>query len=410
MTFPHTTQIWLFGIALSPTRTSNEYNSVARLKPGATLKQAETEMDSVSAGIDVAYQDLKGWRADPLYLREKLAGDVRPALLVLLGAVTFVLLIACANVANLMLARGAERSSEFAVRKALGASQLRVILQVLTESLLISIAGGGLGVLLALWGKRGIATLAPRMLLSAAPGLTAGGLDARVLALPFGIALATTLLFGLVPALRSARRDANDALKEAGRSSLQSGGGRYFRNTLVSAEIALSMVLLVGAGLMIRTLGRLGSLTLGFDPSNVLTMRVPLAGVRYTDHQTVAEFWRQVVASVETLPGVESASVTRGLPIEGWAGMSFTTAERPNPPAGQVPDANYVVAGPGYFRTLRIPIRAGRFFAESDGPNTEHVAIVNAELARRHWPLRPPIGKIIRMAALEHAPTWLHIT
>ena len=387
-------EMWLGGIALSPAHLWNDYFGVGRLKRGISLDQAEKQMDQVSVRLEQTYPDLKGWRAQMAsLLRAKLSGDSRTALIVLMGAVVFVLLIACANVANLLLARGTGRAREFAVRNALGASQRRIVRQLLTESLVISLAGGALGVVLAFFGCKGLAALAPQYLLQAAPGLAGGALDMRVLTFALVTVLGTTILFGLAPALRSARISVTDTLKETSQSSLQGPQSRRFRNALVVTEIALAMVLLAGAGLMVRTLVKLSHVDLGFSPDNVLGLHVSLSGQRYDQPQARVQFWADVVAAVKALPGVEAASVSRGLPIGEWAGQYFTVSDQPNPPAGQVPSADYVIAGPDYFRTLKIPMLRGRSFTEHDTQNAEEVAIVNEELARLYWPGQDPIGK-----------------
>jgi len=375
-------ELWLSGIGLSPTLAWNEYFGIGRLKPGISLGQAEAQMNIVSERIEPMNKDLKGWRAQLMTLRTNASGDTRPALLVLMGAVIFVLLIACANVANLLLARGSRRASEFALRNALGAGQSRIIRQLLTESLVLSLAGGVLGVLLASLGCKALVALAPPFLVKSAPGLAGGATDLRVLAFVLGAVIATTFFFGLAPALQSARPNVSETLKETGRSALQSPHSRRFRSALVVAEIALAMVLLIGAGLMVRTLAGLTRADLGFNPENVLTLRVPLSGERYKEPQVRAQFWERVVSAVESLPGVGSASVSRGLPITGWVGQFFTTLDDPNPPAGQVPVANYVVIGPDYFRTMEIPLRRGRSFDDRDTQSGERVVIVNEELAR----------------------------
>ncbi|HEV2492299.1 MAG TPA: ABC transporter permease [Terriglobia bacterium] len=402
-------ELWVSGIGLSPALTWNDYFGIGRLKTGITVQQAEARMDPISARIGQVHPDLKGWRADLISLRTMLSGDSRSALMVLMGAVIFVLLIACANLANLLLARGAGRAGEFAVRNALGASRGRILRQLLTESLVISVAGGSLGVLLASWGCKGLAALAPPFLLNSAPGLAAGVADLQVLGCTLIAVLATTFLFGLAPALAGARPNLTETLKETGRNALQSPRSRRFRSALVVTEIALAMVLLVGAGLMVRTLTELSRVNVGINPANVLTLRVPLSGPHYQEPRTSAEFWRRVVASVEALPGVESASVSRGLPIADWAGQFFTTSNQPNPPAGQVPDANYVVAGPDYFRALQIPLLAGRSFGEHDTETSEHVVIVNEQLARTYWPGQSPLGKQLRMGSPSGAAPWLTI-
>ncbi len=390
-------QLWLSGIALSPTVAWNDYFGIGRLKPGISLQQAEAQMDTVSVRIEPIHPDLKGWRAQLMSLRTMSSGDTRPALLVLMAATTFVLLIACANIANLLLARCASRASEFAVRNALGASQGRIVRQLLTESFLVSMAGGVLGVLLASWGAKTLAALAPPFLMKTAPGLASGAADSRVFAFSFVIVAMTTFLFGLAPALQSSRPYVTETLKETGRSSLQSPRNRRFRSALVVSEIALAMVLLIGAGLMVRTLAQLSRVNLGFKPANVLTMRAPLSGQRYKEPQAWAQFWERALAAVESLPGVEAASVSLRLPIIGWAGQFFNTADDPNPPAGQVPSANYVIVGPGYFRTMQIPLRRGRSFNEHDTQNGDRVVIVNEELARLHWLGQDPLGKQLRV-------------
>ncbi|HLY15748.1 MAG TPA: ABC transporter permease [Bryobacteraceae bacterium] len=391
-------EMWLSGIGLSPEGAGNDYFGIGRLKPGISLEQAASRMDAVSVRMEQTLPDLKGWRAQMMTLRAMISGDTRPALMVLAAAVIFVLLIACANIANLLLARSAGRAGEFAVRTALGASRGRIVRQLLAESLVISLAGGALGVLLAFWGCQGLAALAPPVWLRSAPGLASGAADPRVLAFALVTALLTTLFFGLAPALQSARLPTVEALQETGRNSLQGPRSRRFRNALAVSEIALAMVLLVGAGLMVRTLGQLSRLNLGVDPAHVLTLRVPLSGDRYKEPQVSVEFWDRVVAAVKALPGVESASVSRGAALgDWWAGQFFVTSDQPNPPAGHVPDANYVIAGPDYFSTMRIPLRRGRSFNQHDTQSGERVAIVNEELVRLHWPGQDPLGKRLRI-------------
>jgi putative ABC transport system permease protein len=390
-------ELWLSGIGLSPTLAWNDYFGVGRLKPGIRLQQAEAQMNTVSERIESMHNDLKGWRAQLITLRTNASGDTRPALFVLMGAVIFVLLIACANIANLLLARGSVRANEFAVRNALGAAKSRIIRQLLTESLVLSAAGGVLGVLLASLGCKALVLLAPPIIVKSAPGLAAGATDLRVLAFALVAVVATTLFFGLAPALQSVRPNAAETLKAAGRGALQGPHSRRFRSALVVSEIALAMVLLIGAGLMMRTLAGLSRLNLGFNPMNVLTLRVPLSGERYKEPQVPAQFWEHVVSAVESLPGVEAASVSRGLPINGWEGQFFTILDNPNPPAGQVPAGNYVVIGPHYFRAMEIPLRTGRSFNDHDTQSGEKVVIVNEKLARSYWPGQNPLGKQLRI-------------
>jgi putative ABC transport system permease protein len=408
---PYTTvpEIWVAGIALSQLHAWNDYFGVGQLKPAISLQQAESQMDTVSGRLEQEDAGLKGWRAELMTLRMAVSGDTRPALVVLMGAVVFVLLIACANIANLLLARGASRANEFAIRSAMGARQGRLVCQLLTEGLVISLAGGVFGVSLASWGGKGLVVLAPPFLLKSAPGLARGTQDLRVLAFALLTVLMTTFLFALAPALQSARPHLTETLKETGRSSAQSPRSRRFRSALVVSEIALAMVLLVGAGLMVRTLAQLSSVNLGLNPSCVLTLRVPLFGDRYKHPESQVEFWEHVLAAVKALPGVEAASVSRGLPVNDWSGQFFTTSEQPNPPPGQVPDANYVIASPDYFRALQIPLRTGRSFNERDTQGAERVVIVNEALARSYWPGQDPLGKQLRVGSPGSTAPWLSV-
>jgi putative ABC transport system permease protein len=397
-------ELWTSGIALSQVHDWNDYFAIGRLKPGISLPQAEEQMNQVSARLERENPGLAGWRAQLETLRTTLSGGSRAGLLVLLGAVFFVLLIACANLANLLLARNASRHKEFAVRKALGAKEGRLVRQLLTESLLISVSGGILGILLSQLACRAMASFAPLSLLQSAPGLASGAANARVLAFSFLTMLATGLLFGVAPAFHGAHLDVNMSLKDEGRGSSQSRRGRGFRRGLVVSEIALAIVLLIGAGLMVRTLALLIRVNLGLNPANVLTLRVAFPGERYHDPQATVEFWRRVVADVQNLPGVAFVSVSRGVQINDWSGQFFVTAEHPNPPSGQIPDANYVIAGPDYFRALQIPLRMGRSFDEHDTQRGLQVVIVNAELARLQWPGENPLGK--RLRAGPAAAPW----
>jgi putative ABC transport system permease protein len=401
-------QLWVSGIGLQPTNEWNDYLAVGRFRPGVTRESAQAELDAISADIDRTHPDLKGWRAELTPLHDVNAGDTAAALLVLVGAVSFVLLIACANVANLLLARGTVRAGEMAVRKALGAGRWRVIRQLLTESALLALVGGALGVIVASWGIKGLITLAPSYLLNSARGLS-GELDVRILVLAVGISIATTVLFGLAPAWLNARPDVSDTLKETARGAMHPRSHRL-RSALLVTQVALAMVLLVGAGLMIRTLSNMRAVNLGFNPTSVLTLRVPLEGSRYVEPSRVVAFWRDLVKSVETLPGVSSASVARGLPIESWNGQFFVSQDQPNPPAGHVPDANYVVVGPRYFETMQMPLRAGRSFNEQDKAGGLPVVIVNEELARTQWPGQNAIGKRIKLGSPSdtHWP-WLTV-
>ena len=399
-------ELWTSGIALSEAGAWNDYFALGRLKRGITPQQAEVRMNQVSTRLERENPDLAGWRAQLENLRTTLSRGSRPGLLVLMGAVTFVLLIACANLANLLLARNAARTNEFAVRRALGAREGRLVRQLLTESMLVSVTGGIFGVLIGSLGCKALAAFAPLSLLQSAPGLANSAADPRVLAFSLLMMLATGVLFGIAPAFQGAHVDVNTALKDESRTSSQSRRGRGFRRVLVTSEIALAIVLLIGAGLMVKTLALLSRVSLGLNPANVLTLQIPFSGEHYSNPQTRVEFWSKVVADVQTLPGVVSASVSRGVQVNDWSGQFFVTAEQPNPAPGQITDANYVIAGPDYFRTLQIPLRMGRSFDDHDTHSGQQVVIINEELARLHWPGQNPLGKQLRLGSPTDTAPW----
>jgi putative ABC transport system permease protein len=404
-------RLWVAGLDLSqPVRDWHEYVSVARLKPGVRLAQAQAEMDTIARGLEKAHPEQKGWGVQLITLHEEMVGDTRPALLVLLGAVGMVLLIACANLANLQLARVLTREREIAVRSTLGAARGRIVRQLVTENVLLAIAGGGLGLLLVAWGVKFLAALAPQN----TPGLERVGLNAGVLGFTLILSIATGLAFGLVPALGASRVDLNRSLKEGSRGT--TGGARHhrLRRVLVSAEFALALMLLAGAGLMIRTFIALNRVDLGFDPHHVLTMGVTLLGPRYEKRERQAEFFRDLLRSVESLPGVQSAAVIDGggLPPDGGNGDGFLIVGRPKPPMSQWPDAVNRVISPDYFRTMGIPLVKGRYFTDADAEDAPRVVIINEKLARDYWPGRNPLGsqlmfpgadKIFSFAAADKA-------
>jgi putative ABC transport system permease protein len=403
-------ELWVPGLDLSnPVRTMHEYIAVARLKPGVNLAKAQAEMDTIAQRIVQQAPDDKGWGVGLVGLREQAVGETRRPLLVLFGAVGFVLLIACANVANLMLARSAARDREIAIRTALGAERGRLIRQFLTESVLLASLGGTLGLLVAPWVIRVLAAVSG----SSALGLWGGAdladvtVNGGVLAFTMTVTLATGIIVGLAPALGASRPNLNRSLKEGGRRASEGVHRHRLRSLLVVSEFALALILLAGAGLMIRTVILLGRVDLGFNSHNVLTMRIPLLGPRYKDQRTQAEFFTELLERVQTLPGVRWASVSRGLPVEGWSGWGFVTEENPSPPPNQEPDANYQVIGPDYFRVMGVPLRHGRFFTEHDTQQSARVAIVNEELARKQWPGQDPIGK--RMRVNVPGKPWLTV-
>jgi putative ABC transport system permease protein len=367
-------------------------SAIARLKPGVSLAQAQSQMDGIAAGLEKEFPAADtDWGVNLVPLHEQSVGGIRPALLILLGAVGFVLLIACANVANLQLARATSRHREMALRAALGASRGRIARQLLTESMLIAVAGGAAGVLLANWVIAILLSMAPRSLSE----LQTVHLDLRVLAFTAALVLFTGILFGIAPALDAMRRDVNESLKEEGRSAGQSARGNRLRRIFIVAETALALVLLIGAGLLIRSFSRLQAVSPGFDPHNLLTMKLDLPNSKYHEDVQRIAFFRQLLDRVWVLPGVESASGNQALPFTGLgARTGFTIVGRPVPPAmSDRPTVDVRVVEPGYFRTMRIPLLRGRFFNEREETEESHVVIVSETMARENWPNQDPIGQ-----------------
>ena len=377
---------------------------VARLKPGVTVEQSRDDMEIVAASLEKQYPDSNtGNRVSITPALENVVRGIRPALLVLLSAVGFVLLIACANVANLLLARATTRQKEMAIRTALGASRTRIVRQLLTESVLLSLAGGALGLLLAHSGVKLIIAISPNSI----PRSREVGLDLRVLAFTITVSLLTGLIFGLVPALQASKPDLNETLKEAGRGSTASR--HILRGGLVVSEVALTMVLLIGAGLMIRSFYRLQRVDPGFIADNLLTFNVSLPQKKYAEAQQRINFYQQLLQKLRAMPGVESVGMATGLPLgnNGWQ-SGFWIEGRPDPPQGQQPLTEVAFVDPGYFETMRMTLLAGRGFTEQDvkppaPPDPQHpafspptVTIIDEEFARRYWSDEDPVGQQIR--------------
>ncbi len=405
--FPNeTVGLWL---ALGPladqmtNRTVHFLSVVGRLKPGLSTEQARSDLQAVAARIQEQYPGTDpghGIRVVPM--RDEIVGDVRPALFVLLSAVLFVLLIACANVANLLLARAASRQKEIAIRTALGASRWRVMRQLLTESMLLALVGGGLGLLLALWGVDLLVANVPDYL----PRVKEIGIDRYVLGFTFAVSFVTGLVFGFAPAFQASNPDLNETLKEG--KSTASRTRHLTRSVMVIAEVALSLVLLIGAGLMIKSFRQLTNVNPGFQPENLLTMTVSLAGPRYTDNEPVISFYQQMRERLEAIPGVQSASATSTLPISGGDSNGELAIEgRPFAP-GEAPGASFRRVLPNYFQTMSIPLLEGRPFDERDRGGHSMVIIVNQEMARRYWPNGDALGKRIKIGPPEREP-WLTI-
>ncbi|MBD0372279.1 MAG: ABC transporter permease [Pyrinomonadaceae bacterium] len=378
-------------IATKDKRDTRSLRVLARLKPGVTMQQANEELATISRRLEEQYPDSNtGFALSVTPLHEDLVGQVRPALLVILGAVGFVLLIACANVANLLLARAASRQKEIAIRTALGAGRLRIVRQLLTESLLLAVMGGGLGLLLATWGLDLLVAASPSDL----PRVKEIGLDTKVLAFTAAVSILTGLLFGLAPALSASRLDLNESLKEGSRGSTEGSRRNRLRSLLVVSEVALSLVLLVGAGLLIRSFISLLNTSPGFDAEAILTVDVPLSRAKYPEAGQQVTFVQQLLQRTKEVPGVASVAAVNILPLSGnGRESSFTIAGRPAPPQGQEPDAEASTVTPGYFRTMGIPLMRGRAFNEGDKKDAPPVVIISEALARMNFPGEDPLGK-----------------
>ena len=396
-------------------RAGNSLRVFARLKPGVTLAQAQAEADSMNTQLAASYPDENAGiniRVDPL--NEKVVGNVRVALLVLSGAVGFVLLIACANVACLLLARAAARQKETAVRVALGASRWRIIRQSLTESLMLSLIGAAVGLFIALLGVNLLKTMLAGNTNSFAvrlPRLNEIQVDTTAFVFTLAASLVTSVLFGLAPAIGASKPDLNQVLKESGRG--MTGGHRRLRETLVVAELALALVMLVGAGLLMSSFLKLQAVDPGLNPHNLLTMTTSVAGNSQYVGQSREELYRQLTERLSTLPGVESASAINHLPLAGdtW-GSPLTIEGRPLPQPGHGIEVTFRVTRPDYFHTMGIPLRAGRDFTERDRPDAPGVVILNETLARRHWPDDDPVGKRVTLddpRDSSRAPRWLTV-
>jgi putative ABC transport system permease protein len=400
-------------IALTPqlikNRRSHGYYVIGRLKPGVSLKSAQTEIDTITARLAQQYPDTNVGLGANVY--PIVADTVRmysTALWVMMAAVGFVLLIACANVANLMLARASGRQKEIALRAALGASRWRIVRQLLVESLIIALIGGALGVLVGIWGVDLLKAANPGEAAIYAPGWKNLGINAPVLAFTLGLSLISGLLFGLAPAWQVSKPDLNDALKEGGR--LSASGSRRLRNMLVISEVALSLVLLIGAGLLFRSFLALLKTNPGFKPDSVLTMSLNLPAAKYKDHNQRAAFYADLIERAKSLPGIQSAAVVNYIPLGGAnSSDAFLVEGQPEPPPDSENEGRYRVCSPGYFQTMGIAILKGRPFTEQDQAGAKPVIIVNETLAHRYWPNGDALGQRMRFyGPLDKAP-WMEV-
>ena len=382
-------------------------NLIARLKPSVSVEQAQAEVSMISGRIEEQFKESHaGTRAKIVPLQEEVIGSVRPILLVLLAAVGFVLLIACANVASLLLTKALARQKEVAIRSALGASRWRVIRQLLTESILLSLVGGAAGLVVAYLGVPALIAVLPESQLNAMPFLKSLKIDFGILSFSFLLSLFTGLLFGLAPALQSSRLDLNEALKEGGRNA-SAGSGQRLRSALVISEIALAVVLLVGAGLMMKSLYNLLQVNVGFKTQNLLTMSVIAPVSKYTDATPQINFNDQLTQRVKSLSGVVNAGTVNILPLNGGNTTRFYVEGDPQPPPGQEIEANIRTVNDTYFQTIGVPLLAGRMFDQSDLANGQSVIVIGKSLADRVFPGRDPVGKQIKYAAVQAPPVLI---
>jgi predicted permease len=395
-------------------RDHEDYNIMAKLKPGVSLQQAQAEMNTITARLrrdyPANYPPNGGLTFGIVPLSEQVVGDSRTALFVLLFAVAFVLLIACANVANLQLSRALGRQKEIALRMAIGASRMRIARQLITESLLLSLFGGALGILLAFASLKWVRILGPGSI----PRLDYISIDARVLLFTLFISLVSGTMFGLVPALRISLVDIHSTLKEGGRASADSGAmwgrGRSFRKSLVVSELALSVLLLIGAALLIRSFANLQSVSPGFNAKNVLTLELTTNGDKYREAQFVLATYKQIVERLESLPGVTYAGAISSLPLSQMFAWGPITVEGRIPPPGE----NFIntdvrVVNGHYFQTMQIPLRDGRFFNESDIQTSLPVGIVDEYMAKELWPNQSAVGKRLHNGGITDKDPWITV-
>jgi predicted permease len=389
---------------------TNEYlNSVARLKPGTSFTRAQAEMKTFAENLKKENPNnfSPTWTLKVRTLDDLSSGRIRPVLLVLLGAVGFVLLIACANVANLLLARAAVRMKEIAIRSALGADRASLIRQLLTESVLLALSGGVLGLLLAQWSVKSLVALNPGL-----PRAGEVGIDASVMVFTLVVSVFTGLLFGLAPALQASRTNLQETLKDGSRSGAADFAGRSVRRGLVVAEVALSLTLLVGAGLLIRSVAKLQGVDPGFDPKNVLVFNVALPQVKYPSDTSQALFAEQLLPRLNALPGVRAAGTTSVIPFGGsWSTASFSIEGLIVPPGQNGPWGDLRVVTPRFFEALRIPLKKGRVFTDQDRLGAPQVVVIDEQFVKKYFPNTDPIGKRITFGARRGSTdsTWITV-
>ncbi|HWB96042.1 MAG TPA: ABC transporter permease, partial [Bryobacteraceae bacterium] len=377
---------------------ANYFAAAARLKPGVTLAMANAQLQLATEDFRRKFPGVMGphdrFSVQPI--AERIVSEVRPSLFVLGGAVGLVLLIACANVANLLLARATGRRREIAIRVAIGAGRARIVRQLLTESLVLAAAGGALGVCLGMLGVQALLAVNPGNIPRIGPHASAVTVNGPVLIFAVLVSILTGILFGLIPALGAARADLTGALKEGGRSG-SSAGQKRMRSLLVSGEMALALVLLIGAALLIRTFVALHSVNAGMDPHNILVVGMSLGGSRYQKTAELAQLTRDAVQRVNTVPGVAAAGAASALPLEIQSGLPFTIVGRPVENGFSLGRVGYTTISPAYFEIFRIPLLRGRAFTDRDSAGAAPVVIVNQAMARRFWPKGDPLADRVRI-------------
>jgi putative ABC transport system permease protein len=416
--YPDKTELWVPPLQLVPelypgqdvtqTRGMGYLAAVALLKPGVSLPQAAAEMETITARLRQQYPNTNNRRFNRVVsLHEHLIGDTNKVLWLLLGAVTFVLLIGCANVANLLLASGASRQKEMAIRTALGASRWRVMRQLFTESTILALTGGAFGVLIAIWGLAAITRLLPGDF----PRLNEIHLDLRILAFTFAASVLTGILFGLAPALHISRFDIQDSIRETGRGTSGSRRQNRFRQALIVGEVALSVVLLAGAGLLFRSFLRLQSVKTGFDSEQVLTARLTPSGTNFKNQADYDKFYMQVIEKISAVPGVLKAGLINTLPLDKGPTTGFRVEGRPILTPDKWPSVNYRAVSPDYFRAMGIPVLQGRIYTDRDNTGAPLVMIINEQTAHEIFPDENPVGKRITFGNTDQnrQPVWFEI-
>jgi putative ABC transport system permease protein len=364
-------------------------SAVARLKPGVTMAQAQQEMQTIGARLAQQYPNFNtNWGVNVVPLRTQMTGEIRRPLLILLGAVAFVLLIACANVANLLLARASSRRKEIAVRAGLGANRWRIARQLLTESVMLSLIGGTLGVLVAWWGTKALVALSPPALMD----LKTVGVSVPVLAFTLGLSVLTGIVFGLVPSLEATRFDLHGSLKEGGKSVGGSTGSHRLRSVFVVTQVALALVLLVGAGLLVKSLNRLQAVDTGFNPSNLLAVRLNLLPRKYETDQKRIDFYKQAVERMKAIPGVEAAGAINSPPFTGLYPGTNVEVDGQKLPPGEELKTGVVVTDANYFQTMQIPLKLGRLYTDQEATEMRHVVLVNETFVQKNLGGQNPLG------------------